>query len=147
MNFLNTLTCYTYVMPGQEQLLKFELRMRLMTEALQKLQKDIKLAKGQSKTSPLKLKAQIASSLFVIHSLINFKGVQNKHAMPKENFMHSIKMALAGPTNIVKTLNELIGDIMDLSNSTNAKLIRYSVAILNTLADHYQHLKGKGRPD
>jgi hypothetical protein len=87
----------------------------------------------------------------VIDSLTNFKSPQAAKltVVSKENYYNSIRASVfreGAQTgfvgSLVKLLNDLLSEVVDVSLKSNAEIIKRSVSILKTLSD-FINLKKK----
>jgi hypothetical protein len=85
----------------------------------------------------------IIASLSVIESLINSNSPMalKVQTVGSENFHNSIRVALVRgeqstlPNSLVRVMNELMSETIDLSSATNSEIIRKCVGIFKSLAD------------
>ena len=87
----------------------------------------------------------------VIDCLTNFKSAQalKSTVMSKENYYNSIRAAVfrdgtqtGFAHSLIKTLNDLLSEVVDVNLKSNAEIIKRAVSILKTLSD-YISLKKK----
>lgn len=138
---LNNMTGYNHLMNVNEQLLKHDLRLKFMLESLSILQKTFK---NKGSQNALKVKATIVACLLVIDSLTNFKHplALKLTTIPIENYYNSIRASVCRDNtqqgfvySLIKSLNDLLSEVIDVNLKSNAEIIKKAVAILKTLAD------------
>ena len=140
--FLNRLTSYNHMMTLNEQLVKHQLRSKFLFEALSTLQsKKLKENKG------LKQKALLMSSLAVIEALLNPNHPCVKQLnISADNFQNSLRLCFVRdshpaqgtkdiPVSLLKLIDELLTEHLDVTLPQNAELVSKAVNLLKIVAE------------
>lgn len=114
-----------------------------MLQALHTLHKVIK--DKQSSDSPVRQRALILASLSVIEGLINGQSQQAKQAtISSDNFANSLRVCFVRdgankdlnlPYSLLRILDELMTDVVDVSNAANSDIVGKCVSILKVVGE------------